>query len=446
MPPIPHATTQASLRERLRSLREEVREARQERAEAVRERDAAREAFAGAELDPAQITQSSEYQAAQAAVQRLGGIEDRLGDLTGAEAAILQMMGQDGGPPDPGGNDRGSLAEVARAWDGRRLLGQQGEDTPYQRALAAGTFSSTGQFGSVQLGQISDREQFMAALPAATPGPVSSGTLVDPDRRGVIQPLLRQLRLLDLIPMGTTDSNAIEYVQVTAGPGQAAETAELAVKPEAGLTTVDATAPVRTIAGWLKLSRQSMDDVAGLATLVNTLLPHDVRRRIENQILAGDGVGQNLRGLLNTTGLGAPTFVTGDNVADAILRAMTTVILSDAEPNFVALNPLSWQDLLLMRENADRSGAYLYGTPGSLQAPTIWGLAITPSVVIPQATPLVGDTMGATLLVREGVNVKVSDSDQDDFIRNRVTVLAEARVAFPVWRPASFAIADTTAP
>jgi ADP-ribosylglycohydrolase len=65
--------------------------------------------------------------------------------------------------------------------------------------------------------------------------------------------------------------------------------------------------------------------------------------------------------------------------------------------------------------------------------------------VIPQATPLVGDAMGVPLLFREGVNVKSSDSDQDDFVRNRVTILAEARVAAPVWRPASFAIADTTA-
>jgi HK97 family phage major capsid protein len=123
---------------------------------------------------------------------------------------------------------------------------------------------------------------------------------------------------------------------------------------------------------------------------------------------------------------------------------MTTVILQDADPNFVVANPLTWQDIMIMK--AAGSGEYLAGGPFAYTAPTIWGLALTASRAVTQRNPLVGDSMGATLLFREGVNVKSTDSDQDDFVRNRVTVLAEARVAFPVWRPASFAIADTTGP
>jgi HK97 family phage major capsid protein len=259
-------------------------------------------------------------------------------------------------------------------------------------------------------------------------------------------PLLRPLRLLDLFPTGTTDSNIVEYVQVTAIPASAAPVAEGAVKPEQGLTLQDATAPVRTIAGWIKVNRQAMEDAAALATLINSLLPYDVRRQIEFQILRGDGLGQNLKGILNQTGLGNPAPVAGDNTADRILRAMTTVILSQGEPNFAAMHPIDWQDLLLLREDTagagSRTGQYLYGGPGTMAAATIWGLTITPTIALNQGAPLVGDSMGATVLFREGVNIKTSDSDQDDFIRNRVTVLAEARVAFPVWRPSHFAVAD----
>src|ERR1044072_8961400 len=105
-----------------------------------------------------------------------------------------------------------------------------------------------------------------------------------------------------------------------------------------------------------------MDDLAGLSSLINTLLPYDVRRKIEAQILAGDGTGQNLRGILNTPGLGAPAFVAGDSTADAILRAMTVVILSDADANFAGARPLDWQNILLMREdNTNRTGQYLAG-------------------------------------------------------------------------------------
>jgi len=443
------AVQNGSLDARLRAVRDEIGAAREERATRRTERDSAREAFANANHEGA-VSSWPEFEAAQEAVRALGETEDRLADLQQTEQAILSMMGRDNQPVS-GEDARRAIETLAAAhgWDGRQLLSAEG--SAYREALDRGIFGSTNKFGTIHLGEIADRDnavQFLSELPNAPAGPVTSTTAapgIQPDRRGLQPYQLRRLSFLDLIPTGTTDSNSIEYVQVANIPGTTATVAEGAIKPEVGLGLVDATAAVRTIAGWIKVNRQAMDDMAGLATLINTLLPYDVRRKIEGQILAGDGTGTNLRGILNTPGLGAPAFVAGDNAADAILRAMTTVILSDADPNFVAAHPLVWQDILLMRENADRSGQYLAGGPFGMTAPTIWGLALTTSTVIPQATPLVGDSMGATLLFREGVNVKTSDSDQDDFVRNRVTVLAEARVAFPVWRPASFAIADTTA-
>ena len=265
-----------------------------------------------------------------------------------------------------------------------------------------------------------------------------------PDYRGVISPLLQSLSLLDLIPTGTTDSNIVNYVQVTGIPGPAVETAELAAKPQFGMTFADAQAPVVTIAGYIKASRQALDDMAGLGTMINTLLPYAVRRRLIGQMIAGDGTGQNLLGIMNTSGVDAPAFVTGDNIADAVLRAMTTIVLSDADPNFVALNPVDWQDLLLMKNT---QGTYIYGlpgaVPGSMPSQTIWGLTITSNRIMPAGQPLVGDAAQATLMVREGINVLTSDSDQDDFIKNRVTILAETRVAFLVWRPAGFSTVET---
>lgn len=439
-----------TIRDRLKAVREQISDARDRRAAARTERDAARDSFAKANHD-GKITDWPEFGPAQEAVRKVGVIEDELADLTLTENALLQMLGEMA-PAEAGRASRGGIDTAVAPWDGHALLA--GESSNYRQAVERGVFSSNAKFGTVMLGQIASREDavgFLSALPGATPGPVTSTTVgvgIQPDRRGMLPPMLQRLTFLDLIPKGTTDSNSIEYVQVQAIPNTSGPVAEGAVKPEVGLALEDATAPVRTIAGWIKVNRQAMDDMAGLATLINTLLPYDVRRSIENQILTGDGTGQNLRGIYNTSGLGAPEFVVGDNPADAILRAMTVVILSDADPNFVAANPLTWQDILLMREDTGagpRTGAYVAGGPFSIHAPTIWGLTLTANRTIPQATPLVGDSMGATLLFREGVNVKTSDSDQDDFVRNRVTVLAEARVAFPVWRPASFAIAATEA-
>ena len=47
-------------------------------------------------------------------------------------------------------------------------------------------------------------------------------------------------------------------------------------------------------------------------------------------------------------------------------------------------------------------------------------------------------SLGATLFVREGINARISDNDQDDFVKNRVTTLVEGRWGLAIWRPAAF--------
>jgi HK97 family phage major capsid protein len=443
--PTPTAAAPANdqIRNRLKAVRAQIDEVRDQRATLIKDRDDAKEAFATANINISEpgAHDTPEFKAAEEAVRSLGEADDKLADFQATERGLLGMLGETS-PPDPSGNGPSPNGHNAlKAWDGHRLLA--GDASAYKDAADRGTFTSSAQFGSVVLGEVAGREQFQEFLSAVDSTNKLGATTAD--RRGFVQPLLKPLTLLDIIPVGTTDSSSVEYVQVQAVPTGAVETAELAAKPELGLTTVDATAPVRTIAGYVKLGRQALDDISGLASLINTLLPYEVRRRIEAQILNGDGVGQNLKGILQTSGIGAPAVVAGDNPADAILRAITVIVLSDGDPNFVALNPLTWQALMLMRENTGGAGTggYLFGSPGMVMAPTIWGLATTANRTVPQTTPLVGDANGATLLVREGVNIKVSDADQDDFTRNRVTVLAEARVALPVWRPASFAKANT---
>jgi HK97 family phage major capsid protein len=448
-------TADVQIRDRLKAVRDQLADLRQRRTEAKKERDAAKTAFANADFskegDP-KLTDSAEFKNAEEWVRRVGDLDDEIDDKKAEETAILGLLGNDA--PDPAnGNGPNPGLPIVHGWDGHALLRNS---DGYTDARERGVFHSTGAFGTVDLGQIATREQavdvlrgrMMAAVPNA-PGGVTIGSpaapIIVPDYRGVISPLLLSLSLIDLIPTGTTDSNIVNYVQVSGIPGPAAETAELAAKPQLGMTFVDAQAPVVTIAGFIKAARQALDDMAGLATMINTLLPYAVRRRLLGQVIAGDGVGQNLLGIMNTTGIGAPAFVTGDTLPDAVLRAMTTIILSDADPNFVALNPTDWQTIMLLKNTL---GNYIYGAPGAqpggMPSQTLWGLALTANRIMAAGKPLLGDAGQATIMVREGLNVKTSDSDQDDFIKNRVTVLAEMRTAFLVWRPAGFATAQTS--
>src|SRR5215469_4730386 len=314
---MPTADTQ--IRDRLKEVRDQISAARDRRAVAKKARDDAKDAFVGVDTSGRKLTDIPEFKAAEEAVRELGVIDDEINDLRQAESGVLQLLGENlpqNGPNGPSTNGRnGDSPATLSAWDGHNLLAHS-ED--YHRARDMGVWHSRNQFGTINFGEIASREdaaRFLAAgLPAAPAGGVtttSTGWFVPPDFRGIVPPRLMPLNLLDLIPTGTTDSNNIEYVQITAIPGSAAPVDEAVLKPQEGITAVAATAPVRTIAGWIKASRQSLDDVAGLSTLINTLLPYDVRRSIMAQIISGDGTGLNLTGLYHTTGVGAPAFVTG---------------------------------------------------------------------------------------------------------------------------------------
>lgn len=427
-------------RDRLKSVKELRDEKRDEISGLEGDLEEAREAFNTAHGDtpPGEGAKSDEHKAVMDVLGKIGEAKDAVADLDQEEARILGVLGES--TPSPRGANGDGPSDIdgeQSTWNPRAIT----EGDPFKRLLEGNEDKSKAKLGTVILGQLADRDATARFLAAEVDDSTMVGATPS-DRRGFVQPNLQRLSVLDLFPVGTTDALVVEYVQILSLPGSAAEWTETDLKAEESFTTRDAEAPARTIAGWIKTKRRSLRDVAGLEVLLRTLLPWDVRRRLQAQMIAGDGEGDNLLGILNIDGIGEPEAVAGDNRADTILRAITAVVLSDADPNFTGAHPLDWQDLLLMRENqAERTGAYLYGTPALPAAPTIWGTAIVANRAVPAGTPLVGDSMAAAVLVKEGVTVRVSDSDGDDFRRNRVTLLAEGEFAFPVYKPTSFALA-----
>lgn len=440
-----------TLREQLKGVREAQDEARSKRAELKKSQKEAKEAFAGKDLTDPDVVKSAEFEQAEQVVADLGKNEDLLADLDRTEKAILGMLGDD--IPEPSAETVGELLGRAGRDRAKALL----EGEAFQRLKASEAFSSRARIGSVALGEFATREETQGLLAGDLLAASGSGAgdlaigsenkqgAMAADRRGIVEARQRRLSLLDLIPIGATDAKLVEYVQEIAPteedpqPGYQKEGEK---KAQLTLETRDETEPVVTIAGYKKIKKQALEDVAGLGSLINRRLPWRVRDMVEKQVLAGDGKDDTLTGFLNRDELGMPVGDPLDNTADGILRAMTIVELSDSDATFVALHPLTNQELRLMRENqAERTGAYLYGSPSVLAAPTIWGLTMVGNRMVPTTSPLVGDAQEAEIAVRSGMQVLISDNDGDDFTRNRVTVLAETRLAFLVWRPSAFALA-----
>src|SRR5690606_20295089 len=95
-----------------------------------------------------------------------------------------------------------------------------------------------------------------------------------------------------------------------------------------------------------------------------------------------------------------------------------------------------WQIVRLLR-TAD--GLYIWGNPSEAGPERIWGLQVTQGDILAQGTAIVGDFANfSELAVRQGLEVKVSDSHDDYFVKGKLAIRADMRAALLWYRPAAF--------
>lgn len=271
----------------------------------------------------------------------------------------------------------------------------------------------------------------------------------------------RPLRMRDVLVAAQTDQGSVTILQEGTFTNNAAEVAEAtsavsgnagytaALKPESALTFTEATFNVQTIAHWVPITRQALDDLAFLRTYVEARLFVGLERRENSQIINGNGTAPNLRGILNTTGVQVldGTYFTANPVNDAtqdnenfnrILRAISLISrVGEAEATFIAVNPVNYETLLTYTD-ANRQ----YYGPGPFSGagvPTIWGRAVVEETGVPAGRVLVGDGLMAAVVDRMDAQIFVADQHADFFTHNMFAFLAEERLALPVFRPVAFA-------
>lgn len=257
------------------------------------------------------------------------------------------------------------------------------------------------------------------------------------DRQVGIRPSAQEERAVaDLMLSGTTTAQKVTYFEETTFTNAAAETDEAAAKPESALDFTLREDMVRKIATWVPVTDEMMEDVPTFESYLRARLAFMVRQREELQLLRGDGAGQNILGVYNRTGVQTVTGV-GMSTIDSILRAIVE-IQKDAfvEPTAMAIHPLDWWDV---RTSKDSNGQYLLG-PATQDPDTArpWGLQVRVTTNALENTALVGAFNQAQVFRRTGIAIAISTENEDYFIKNKLAVRAEERLALAVYRPAAF--------
>lgn len=272
---------------------------------------------------------------------------------------------------------------------------------------------------------------------------------VAPDRKpGIVPGAFQMLTIESLLNSTTTTSNAIEFTKENTFTNNAAEVAEGGSKPESALTWTLVNMPISTVAHWIKISRQLAMDNTALAAYVNNRMRYGIQRKVETQLVVGDGVAPNISGIFDTGNFTAHGFADADLGSTlkklVLIRKMIAASWAAGYPaEAILLNPADFATIEIellttaagqVRVAVDQAGVM-----------RLWGVPVIQSVGVTADTVAVGAFSQAyTVYNREGVVVELSESDSDNFTKNLITIRAERRLALATEVPGAIRAGDLT--
>jgi HK97 family phage major capsid protein len=272
-----------------------------------------------------------------------------------------------------------------------------------------------------------------------TVGPISeSGSLTGEWPQAELEPGIyrgpqREPFVEDLVSVGTITSNLDAWIEVTDGEGNPAPVAELAAIPAKDYDYVRRTAEVKKIGVHSKYSAEIAEDLPSLVSELRNYLVSDLRRVVDAQLLSGDGTGENLVGILeNATDFAAGALagsVAEPNNFDVIEAAVTQVIVALHQPTHVVVHPT---DRAKMRLAKGSDGHYVLPPFIMSDGSTVSGVRVVANTGITAGKFLVGDFRKSSVKYKRSLSVEFSNSDQDDFVKDRFTVKATVRLVHRV--------------
>lgn len=269
---------------------------------------------------------------------------------------------------------------------------------------------------------------------------VKTDTTIDGDYTGnvalsVLEPGVNRIarpirRIREISNVGSTTSKFVTYIQQTQQVAPGAEESlwvnEAGAKFNGEVKYEEVSEEVKKIAAYIKVSKEMLADLSFVRSEINTELMEAIEQNIDLSLVNGAG-GNDLNGLLSV----APSFNAGSfanavpaaNISDLIRIAKAQIEAANFMPTHVVLNP---EDVAKIELTKASDGSYTY--------PAFWdanmrvaGLVVVSSNNITAGTMVVGDFTKFNIKFREDMNMSVG-YENDDFTRNMVTILCEARL------------------
>lgn len=253
----------------------------------------------------------------------------------------------------------------------------------------------------------------------------------------------------DIINVYPTDNGTINYVQFVKKDGSIASVAAGATKPQFDFTPVPKTTTAIKIAGWVTVQEEFLEDITGSGAFLSSELPLAYKDEETRQVFKGNGTTE-LGGLFNTvaTALNYAGFEAAgpnSNNWDKIVVGLTNSRRNLRPGDAVWISPEAYAELLMNKSEGDVQ-EYDYPiqstTAGQL---AIGGIPIYFHTVFGATEGMTGNfSRGTALWQKKGITLRTSTEADQNFFKNLVTFLIEARMAQTPFYPESFKKIDFT--
>ncbi len=245
----------------------------------------------------------------------------------------------------------------------------------------------------------------------------------------VIPGSMLPMRMRNLIPGGTTTGSGILYVrEISFNKGVIGPVSPGAPKAQADMTYEVKQQPVVTIPAYMKLPAQYWDDFPMFQSWMDARLLYGLAVAEEDQLLNGNGTLPNLEGFLAV----ALSAAGGASLLSGVGAALAKLYQQGYLPTGIVVNPADWGNAL--------ANDPALGAPALMQPPiSLWGVPVVASPSMISGECLVGQFAPfSQIFDREDATVEIATQNQDDFIRNLVTVRAEERLTLAIYQPSAF--------
>lgn len=260
--------------------------------------------------------------------------------------------------------------------------------------------------------------------------------------RNVVEAARTPIVIRDLFGAETISGSTLVYLTEGAIEGAPAATNEGAKKPQVHFADpTPHTVSLSKIAAFIKESDEYINDYAFLASAINGRLLYHHQLVVQNTLVTAlkgtSGIGDN-----DDTWTASST---ATELADLILKeAMDLQNASGFPADAIVMNPATWYSLRVAKD-----GEYRYyggGFFGAQNVPNLWGIPVCVTTAVDADEIIVGAFKAcASVVTNGGVSIEAVNTDQDDFVKNLMTIRCEERLALAVRRPAGFTLIEKAA-